>query len=252
MEYTVQKLAKLAGVSARTLRYYDQIGLLHPVRTSSAGYRIYGTAQVDRLQQILFYRELGMELSQIALQLNAPNFDRIEALRIHLRALENRRHQTDLLIDTLKKTITAEERMEKMNDTEKFEGFKRTLIAENEEKYGQEIRSKYGTEAVEQSNVKLMNLSQEQYSAMQSLAERLQAQLEAAVLKGLKPESPEGCAIADMHKKWLGYTWGSYSPEAHRGLGDLYIADERFTAHYDRQVPGCATFLRDAIHSRIK
>lgn len=247
MEYTVQKLAMLAGVSARTLRFYDQIGLLPPARINSSGYRIYGQAQVNRLQQILLYREMGMGLEEIKKTLYSPNFDRLDALRAHLEALERRRRETDLLIETVQKTIDQELGRNTMTDAEKFEGFKKKLIAENEEKYGAEIREKYGEEAVAKSNAKMMGLSQTEYDQMQKGSEELQGKLEAAVKDGLSPKSEEGKEIIRLHKAWLGYTWGQYSPEAHKGLGDMYVADERFTAYYDQSVKGCAQFLRDAI-----
>ncbi len=252
MEYTVDKLARLAGVSARTLRYYDQIGLLSPARTSSSGYRIYGQKEVDALQQILFYRELGMELSQIMNTLNNPTFDRSQALENHLAALKEQQAQTQRLIATLEKTIQHEKGTMEMTDQEKFEGFKAKLIEENEEKYGKEIREKYGEETVKQSNAKMMGLSKEQFDAMQKTAEEIHQKLEAAVKAGLSPQSETGRDIAQAHKQWLSYTWNQYSPEAHKGLGDMYVADERFTAYYDKNLAGCAQFIRDAIHHWMK
>lgn len=247
MEYTVQKLARLAGVSTRTLRYYDQIGLLTPARVSSSGYRIYGAAEVDRLQQILFYRELGMGLAEIAHALHSPHYDRIAALHAHLAALEARQQQTALLIDTVQKTIEKEKGNRTMTDQEKFNGLKEKMIQENENKYGAEIREKYGMEAVEASNAKMMGLTEEEYGQMEALSQDIWNALEAAVQDNASPQSEAGREVVQMHKKWLGYTWGQYSAEAHKGLGEMYVADERFAAYYDRNIPGCAAFLRDAI-----
>ncbi len=248
MEYTVQRLSKLAGVSPRTLRFYDQIGLLSPARTSASGYRIYGPAQVDALQQILLYREMGMGLQDIAKAMRTEEFDRLSALNAHLKALEARQAELRRLIDTVQKTIDKEMGKCTMTDAEKFEGFKEKLIQENEEKYGKEVREKYGEDAVNASNAKMMGLTKEQYDRMQKLSEDLHQKLEAAVGAGLSPDSETGRDIALLHKAWLGFTWAQYSPEAHRGLGDMYVADERFTAYYDQNVKGCAAFLRDAIH----
>ena len=252
MEYTVQKLAKITGVSARTLRYYDQIGLLCPARTSSNGYRIYGQTEVDRLQQILFYRELGMELANISAVLSDPDFDRLSALRRHLSALLLWQEQIACLITTVHKTIQTEMRESTMTDQEKFEGFKTKLLTENETRYGKEMKEKYGEDIVHQSNAKMMKLTREQYDQMESLGQAILGKLETAVQEKLSPESEAGQAVAQMHKEWLHFTWKSYTPEAHRSLGETYVMDERFTAYYDKSVPGCAAFLHSAICAWIK
>ena len=252
MEYTVQKLARLAGVSPRTLRFYDQSGLLAPARINSSGYRIYGHAEVSRLQQILFYRELGMGLEEIKRTLDSKNFQHLAALEEHLRALLERQAQTAHLIETVRRTIEHEKGEIAMTDAERFEGFKEKLIQENEEKYGKEIREKYGEDTVAASNARMMKLSREEYDRMQALGAELHQKLEAAVKAGEDPAGDAGREVVRLHREWLGFTWGHYSPEAHRGLGDMYVADERFTAHYDNAVPGCAAFLRDAIHAWAK
>ena len=143
MGYTVRQLARLAGISPRTIRYYDEIDLLKPARVSAAGYRLYGQAEVDRLQQILFYRALGLELKKIKRLLSAPSFDELAALKEHRTKLLAKRRQVELLIANVEKTIALKEGKITMTDQEKFEGFKEELVAENEEKYGAEIRAKY-------------------------------------------------------------------------------------------------------------
>lgn len=136
-----------------------------------------------------------------------------------------------------------------MTDAEKFEGFKQKLVAENEAEYGAEARGKYGDTAVDASNAKLMGLSPEQYGEMQKLSARINAALAAAVRAGEAPDGPEGRRIAGLHKQWLCFTWPKYTPKAHLGLAEMYVADERFTAYYDAETPGCAAFLRDAVAS---
>jgi len=247
MEYTVQKLGRLAGISTRTLRYYDEIGLLKPARISSSGYRIYGEKEIDRLQQILFYRELGVSLESIRDIVTAPAFNGAQALREHLKKLLEKREQIDLLIDNVKKTIAMTEGRIAMSDKEKFEGFKRKLIDENEAKYGKEIREKYGEDTVNESNARLMGMSQEEFDASNSLAEEINRKLAQAVEAGADPAGELGREIADMHRRWLSGYWPSYSKEAHAGLAQMYVDDERFAAYYDKAKPGCAVFLRDAI-----
>lgn len=246
MEYTVQKLAKLAGVSTRTLRYYDEIGILEPARVNSAKYRIYGQKEVDRLQQILFYRELGMNLDKIKNIVTSPSFDRARALNEHRQRLLEKRNQLDLLIATVEKSLMATEGGMKMTDKEKFAGFKQQMIDENEKKYGKEVREKYGDTAVDKSNEKLKNMTAEQYDAWVSLATEIQVTLKAAFATG-DAGGEHAQKAADLHRQWLSYAWGSYNKEAHAGLAQMYVDDARFTAYYDKDQPGMAKFLRDAI-----
>lgn len=247
MEYTVQKLACLAGVSARTLRYYDEIGLLSPARLSTSGYRIYGEKEVDVLQQILLYRETGLELEQIKDAIHKPDFNYLEVLQEHLRKLESRKEQLDRLIETVSKTIEKEKGNIRMSNQEKFEGFKKNLVEENEKTYGKEIREKYGEETVDESNAKLMNLTEEAYNRMQEIGGEINRILEEAVKNNEYPEDTVGEKVALLHKEWLSFTWPSYTPQAHKGLVQMYVADERFKKYYDKNVEGCAQFLKAAV-----
>ncbi len=247
MEYTVQKLGRLAGISTRTLRYYDEIGILKPERINSSGYRIYGKEQVDRLQQILFYRELGVSLDSIKDIVTAPSFNGARALREHHEKLLMKREQLDALIANVEKTIAVTEGRIEMADKEKFEGFKQKLIDENEEKYGDEIRQKYGKETVEKSNAHFKNMSKEDFDNMNGLAGKITETLAEAFKTG-DPAGPLAQKAADLHKQWITYCWGHYSKEAHAGLAQMYVDDERFAAYYDKNQPGAAAFLRDAIH----
>lgn len=246
MEYTVQKLAHLAGISTRTLRYYDEIGLLKPARTNSSGYRIYGSTEVDQLQQILFYRELGVNLDSIKEIMTSPTFDGSQALRDHREKLLEKRTQLDALINNVDKSIKQTERKISMTDKEKFEGFKQKLVDDNEKKYGKEIREKYGDDAVNNSNAKVKGMTNEQYEEIQKLEQQLFINLKTAMDTG-DPAGELGQKAADLHKQWLCFYWDQYSKEAHAGLAEMYVADERFTAYYDKVQLGATEFLRDAI-----
>lgn len=246
MEYTIQKLGRLAGVSTRTLRYYDEIGLLKPARTNSSGYRIYGQNEVDLLQQILFYRELDVPLEHIREIMHKPDFDGNEALREHRAKLLDRRVQLDALIASIDQTLAAREGRITMTDQDKFEGFKRELLEKNEEKYGAEIREKYGEDTVNRSNELFGKMSEEQYKAMQQTEQEMFAALAEALESG-DPAGEAAQRAADLHKQWLGNTWTQYSKEAHAGLAQMYVDDERFKAYYDSKAEGLAVMLRDAI-----
>lgn len=246
MEYTVQKLGRMAGVSTRTLRYYDEIDILKPARINSSGYRIYGQAEVDRLQQILFYRELGVSLETIKDLVTAPSFDGKKALKEHREKLLEKREQLDLLISNVDKTIALSEGRITMSNQEKFNGFKQKLVDDNEKKYGKEVREKYGEEAVNKSNAKVKGMSQEQYEEVTKLATEVMETLQAAFVTG-DPAGELAQKAADLHRQWLSFYWDSYTKEAHAGVAQMYVDDERFTAYYDEKHPGTAAFLRDAV-----
>ena len=249
MEYTVKALAELAGVTPRTLRWYDQTGLLKPLRTTEAGYRLYGPKQLDRLQDILFYRELGLDLASIRTILDDPAFDRQAALQSHLTELKDRRARLDELILTVQRTIDNIKGGTKMTDQEKFEAFKRNAVAAMEAAHGAESRQKYGDAEVDRANACVLALTQEEYTAWKALGDEILQALTAAVQAGAAPAGPEGQRIAQLHRRWLSYSWEAYTSQAHAGLAELYVSDPRFTAYYDREVSGCAAFLRDAVRA---
>jgi DNA-binding transcriptional MerR regulator len=245
MDYTINELAKMAGVSTRTLRYYDEIGLLRPRRIPN-GYRVYGRTEVDILQQILFYRELGMTLEETGRLLRTPDYDKEAALSLHLKALQRRKDQLDKLIDNVTKTIGVLKGETTMTDAEKFEGFKQDLIDENEKNYGAEIRAKYGADTVARSNDRLKSMTKEQFDELKALEAETNAKLGEAFRIG-DPDSPQAQEACALHKKWITACWGHYDKEAHMGLVRMYTEDKRFTAYYDKIAPGCAAFLLKAM-----
>jgi len=251
-EYTIHELARLAGVSTRTLRWYHQIGLLRPCRVGENGYRLYSGAQVNRLQHILFYRALGVELAQIGHMLDDPDFDRMAALRGHLEALQGERARIDALIHTVRRTIQSEERNEILMDEQKFECFKRDAVRKNEEAHGQEIRQAYGDAAMDQANAHVLAMSQEVYAEWKQLGDEIRDRLAQAVRSGDRPDGPMGVQIAEMHKRWLSLGPTAYDPKCHAGLAEMYVSDERFRRYYDGEMDGCAQFLRDAVVSWLK
>ncbi|MFG0216146.1 MerR family transcriptional regulator [Brevibacillus porteri] len=246
MEYTVQKLGLLASVSTRTLRYYDEIDLLKPARINSSGYRIYGQQEVDRLQQILFYRELGVSLEEVKEILDSPTFDADRALREHREKLLDRRTQLDALIANVDLTLAQREGTKTMSDKQKFEGFKQKLIDDNEAQYGEEIRAKYGSDQVDKSNRKMKGMTEQEYAALEQLNEELHETLAQAFATG-DPAHELAQKAADLHRQWLSFYWDSYSKDAHAGVTEMYVDDPRFTAYYDKEQPGVAAFLRDAV-----
>jgi DNA-binding transcriptional MerR regulator len=243
--YGIKQLAELAGVTTRALRFYDSMGLLCPKRREN-GYRTYGPKDVDRLQMIMFYREMDIPLDEIDELLDSDNLDAGRALSRHLATLRSRRKRLDMLIETMERTIAAREGGTPMSDKEKFEAFKKDALQENERRYGTEIRERYGDAEVEASNQKFAGMTQEQFAASEDLRKRLEAALEQALEQG-DPASTRAQKAAELHKEWLCFFWQDYSPEKHRGVTQMYVSDPRFKEYYDKIAPGAAEFLREAV-----
>ena len=252
LKYSIRKLSELAGVSARTLRYYDEIGLLKPLEISEAGYRYYGERELALLQQILFYRERGFDLKQIRKILYQDDFDIMRALKEHLRELEEQKAHVESLIRTVEQTIRSMKGECEMSDKERFQAFKERVVKGNEERYGAEIREKYGDEELDAANRKVLDMSEEDWERFQNLGEEIKIQLKEAVLAGETPESERGKRIVLLHKEWLGKTWKQYTKEAHAAIADMDICDERFRLYYDKEVEGCAAFLEAAVRSWVE
>ena len=144
MEYSIHDLAQLAGISTRTLRWYDAKNLLKPSRVGENGYRYYGAAEVDRLQDILLLRELGLSLAEICSCVNDPTYDRATMLARHRAALRREKERIERLMTLVDDTLKDMKGERKMKETEKFEALKRRAVEENEAKYGKELREKYG------------------------------------------------------------------------------------------------------------
>ena len=252
MRYSIREVSELAGVSARTLRYYDEIGLLKPLEISETGYRYYGEQELTLLQQILFYRERGLELKQIQKIIYQSDFDVMRALQEHLLDLETKKKHMESLIFTVEQTIRSMKGECEMSDKEKFQAFKERIVRENEERHGAEIREKYGDDEMDSANRKMLNMTEEEFERFQNLGKEINVQLEEAVLTGEKPESEKGRRIVLLHKEWLGKTWKQYTKEAHIAIGNMYISDDRFRMYYDKEVEGCAIFFEAAIRYWIE
>ncbi len=245
-EYTVRTLSRLAGVSPRTLRHYDALGLLRPSGTKPSGYRVYGPAGLERLQRILFYRELGLPLEEIRKALGAPGYDDLAALRAHRATLLERWRRVESLVELLDRTIAEKEGRIVMNDKERFEAFKKGFVESNESEFGAEVRAKYGDESMDASNRKVLGMDEAKMQQAQELADEVVAEFLAAQETG-DVSGPLARRAAELHKRWLCLYWTKYSKQAHAGIVRMYVEDPRFTAYYDRHRPGLAVFVRDAV-----
>lgn len=170
----------------------------------------------------------------------------------HHQKLISRRDQLNRLILIGEKTLAYNKGEIEMSNKEKFEGFKKEKLAENESKYGKEIREKYGNEAVEKLNQKFLNLSEEDFNNMKQIESEMFEDLEKVIITQ-DLDSDIAKTVYEKHRDWLCYSWPKYSPEAHIGLGEMYVADERFAKYYnDKKGPKAATTLRDIISKYAK
>ncbi|QJC53616.1 MerR family transcriptional regulator [Paenibacillus albicereus] len=231
----VKEAAELAGVSVRTLHHYDEIGLLHPEEATESGYRLYSPRDLKRLQQILFFRELGFPLKQIKAILHDPGYREEQALRLHRDLLLEKRRRLDALIANVERTIQHERGERDMSDRERFEGFD---FGSNP--HEQEARERWGDKAVDEASGQAGAMGEQGQQEMNALYRRL------ASLRELPPESEEAqAAIGEWYAFLQRFT--AYSPEMFRQLGEMYVADERFTASIDRFGAGLAAFMKDAM-----
>jgi DNA-binding transcriptional MerR regulator len=232
MEYTIGALAELAGVSRRTLRYYDQIGLLSPASVNSSGYRIYGEREVDLLQQILFFRAIDMPLDQIRTIVTDPDFDPVSVLESHRERLIEARVRMDDLISSIDRSLSHHKGEITMTDDQKFEALKRQKLEENEQRFGDEIRKQYGEVSVRKSNRQFMNLSSTDMAQMEETEKQMIELLIRACETGDRSKSLTS-EIYRLHRSWLSYTWESYNADAHKNLARMYADDPRFASYYN-------------------
>lgn len=236
----------MAGVSVRTLHHYDQVGLLKPESVSDAGYRLYGERDLARLQQILFFKELGFSLRQTKAIIDDPGFDRVRALKTHRKMLIEKRDRLDRLVETVEKTIKSVQEGTKMSAKEILQGFDMAKIEAHQKKYAKEVEERWGgSEAFEESKRRTSAYKADDWaSVMKRSAQIYQEFID------LMDRSPEDPAVQEVVEKWRKYISESFyncTPEILRGLGEMYVSDGRFTESIDKAKPGLAQFMSDAI-----
>ena len=242
MAYTVKVVADLAGVSIRTLHHYDDIGLLKPAQVSAAGYRLYTESDLERLQQILFFRELGFGLPEIRAALDTPGFDRKKALVAHKKALLERQERVERLIQTIDHTLETMERGTRMDDKELkdlFDGFDHT-------QYEEEARQRWGgSKEYEESVRRTKKYTKQDWEAIKAETGAIAPAI--AELMDLGPADPQ---VQEWVRKWheaINKWFYTCSLEVFRGLGQMYVADYRFAENYEKVKPGLAQFMCDAM-----
>ena len=250
--YTVGRLASMAGVSARTLRHYEDMGLLRP-RRSASNYRTYGERDAKRLAQILAMRACGLSIATIRHVLEDPDANLHVSLVAHLRALRAQGRSVEEAIRRTQRAIAVIEGMEGMDEKSAFDELKARILREFEATYGKEARELYGGEAVDAANERTAGLTQDEWDARELLGEAIKVQLRLAMASG------DVCGdaareLARMHERWIRMHWGegAYSRQAHLGLARTYLADPRFVAYYgDAAGEGATEFLVRALEANL-
>ena len=246
MSYSVGKVAKMAGVTIKTLHHYDEIRLLSPRRRSQAGYRIYEESDLQRLQQILFYRELGLALNEIVTILDDPRTDAVGHLRRQRRLLTERIERLYEMVAAIDNEMEAREMDIRLTPEERLEVFG-DFEPEN---HKEEVERRWGnTEAYRQSRRRVASYTKKEWVRMKAEQEEVEKNLAAAFELGAAPESEQAMDAAEAHRRHIDRWFYDCGYEIHRGLGEMYVSDDRFRAHYDDLSPGLSEFIRDAAYA---
>ncbi|GAB3618728.1 TipAS antibiotic-recognition domain-containing protein [Okibacterium endophyticum] len=239
MEWSIQQIARLAGTTSRTLRHYGAVGLLEPTRIGQNGYRYYNEEALVRLQRILLLRDLGLGLPEIADVLAKPD-EPTRALRGHLQWLQQEQDRLTLQIASVEDTITRLEGGEQLMAENMFDGFDHT-------QYREEVEERWGKDAYAKGDAWWRSLSAAEKAEFQKRASALASDWADAAARGVAADSDEAQRLAERQLEWLTSAYQGQAPtkEHFVGLGEMYVADERFGANYGGAKG--AEFVRDAM-----
>jgi DNA-binding transcriptional MerR regulator len=249
MGYSVGQVAAFAGVTVRTLHHYDEIGLLSPGERTGAGYRRYTEPDLDRLQRILFYRELGFSLEEIATILDEPGAGPMTHLRRQHELLRRRIGKLQEMVAAVEKAMEAQTMGISLTPQERFEVFgdfdPDAHAQEAEERWG-------GTDAFEQSRRRTAAYTKEDWLRIKEEAGEVVRAFAAAFEAGVGADGVQAMDVAERHREHISRWFYDCSLEIHKGLGDMYVADPRFAANYEQVAEGLAAYVRDAVHANAE
>jgi len=246
MAHTVGEVARLARVTVRTLHHYDQIGLLSPSSRTSAGYRRYSDADLERLQQILYYRELGFSLDEIATILDDPEADPVKHLRRQHELLTIRIKRLQEMVAAIEFAMEARTLGIQLTPEERFEVFGDF----NPDEYTEEVEQRWGgTDAYRESMNRVKRYTKEDWLRHKQEYADWAERFVAAMESGAPADSPEVMELAEEHRQLICRWFYECTYEIHTGLADMYVNDPRFTAYFEKIKPGMAAYLREAIHA---
>lgn len=244
--YKVKQVAKLTGITVRTLHHYDEIGLLVPAEVRENGYRLYNDEDLERLQQILFFRELDVPLPDIRALLDDPGYDRKTTLLQHKKLLMEKKHRLEKIIRSVDQTIQSIEGGSGMSKKDMFEPFDMKEIEQHQKQYTAEAEERWGnTKAYKQSQQRTAAYTEADWREIKAFMDHTYRQL--IELMPLGPEDDQTQAVIAAHHQHINDRFYACSPQMYRGLADLYVNDLRFTANIDKAKPGLAAFMREAM-----
>jgi MerR family transcriptional regulator, thiopeptide resistance regulator len=240
--YTVKQIAELAEISVRTLHYYDEIGLLHPSKVGANGYRYYDDAALLRLQQILFYREIGLELTQIKELLDSPNFDVVSALRTHRSLLQEKINRLQELVGTVDRTVMHLVGELDMAKKKLFTGFSE----EKQRDYERRARLMYDPDTVNESVKRWNGYTAQEQESIKEIGGQVYLDLTKAMEAGKPADSHD---VQEILARWHDHIRYFYEPtlEILRGLGELYATDPEFMAFFHKFHKNLPEYLRTGI-----
>ncbi|NTW29480.1 MAG: MerR family transcriptional regulator [Coriobacteriia bacterium] len=243
MAYTVGEVAKLAHVSVRTLHHYDELGLLVPSERSEAGYRLYSLEDLEKLQQVMFYKELGFGLEEIGALMADPTFDRREALMTQRILVAEQALRLEALVGLIDKTIASLEGGIKMTKEDMFEVFGDFDPSE----YEDEVKDRWGeTDAYRESARRAKRYTKEDWKRFKEESEDINNAIAALMDAGVEPDDVRAMDAVERHRLQIDRWFYPCSREMHAQLGKMYIAGPRFTATYEKIRPGMAHYVCDA------
>lgn len=249
MAYTVGEVAKLANVSVRTLHHYDELGLLIPSERSEAGYRLYTDEDLDRLQTVLFFKELGFSLEEIRDLVDDPAFDRREALIVQRDLIAEQALRFEAMLGLIDKTLVSLEGGIRMTKEEKFEVFGEF----DPDEYEDEVRERWGeTDAYKESARRTARYTKDDWARFKAESEEINLAIVALMDEGVPATDPRAMDAVDRHRLQIDTWFYPCSHEMHAGLAEMYIADPRFTATYEKIHVGMAQYVHDAIKANLK
>ncbi len=247
MSYEVGAVARLAGVTVRTLHHYDQIGLLSPSGRSEAGYRRYDEADLERLQCVLFYRELGFSLDDIR-TIVEDDTDRLDHLRRQGNLLRERILRLQRMVDAVDKAMEAATMGISLTPEERFEVFGDF----DPDQYAEDAQQRWGgSEADGESRRRIATYSKADWMRQKAEHSAVLESLASAMKSGLAADSPEAMAVAESHRQQIEKWFYPCPLQMHAGLAEMYVADPRFTHHFEAVAPGLAQYLHDAILANV-
>ena len=248
MSRTVGEVAKLAHVSVRTLHHYDSIGLLVPSERSESGYRLYGEADLEKLQQALFFRELGFGLDQITRIIRDPTFDRREALEMQRRMLADKTAQLQHMIEAVDAAIDSMERGVTMDEKDRFEVFGEFDPAE----YEAEARERWGeTDAYKESAHRTARYTKDDWKRIMAQQKAVTDGYVQRMEAGDAPDSPAVFEVVERHLASITDNFYTLPGEMFGDLADMWVTDQRFTKNIDKAKPGLAQFQHDAVKAWV-